>query len=100
MGLVAPGAHTPKAKSCGVASKARRPVALVPSWPVSATVNTQPEPTVPNAARGSTIVAVSLGGSAISWADPRDVLPAFTHCTGANPWASTRSLHASAGAIV
>src|SRR5262249_27308471 len=58
IGLFPPGAHTPKLNGCGVAANERAWSELNPSWPVRATVNTQPVPGSPNAARGSTRVAV------------------------------------------
>ena len=50
-GSLAPGAHTPNRNGCGVASNPRAWSELKPSCPVSATVNIQPEPTVPKALR-------------------------------------------------
>ncbi len=41
--------------------KPRALSALNPFWPVSATVNTQPAPTVPNADVGNTSVTVPAG---------------------------------------
>jgi hypothetical protein len=60
---VAPGAHTPKLNCCGVDAHVRAEPAPNPSCPVRATVKTHPATTDPNADRGRTIVAVSLGWS-------------------------------------
>jgi hypothetical protein len=99
IGLAAPLTQTPKLKPWGVAVKARAWSGLKPSCPVRVTVNTQPEPTVPNAERGSTSVAVPCGWSTNSWPLPSDPPDGSSHTTDANPCASSRSLHASAAAI-
>ena len=43
-------AHTPNWKGCGVGVKPRAWSGLKPSWPVSTTVNAQPEDGVPPSA--------------------------------------------------
>ena len=69
-----------------------------PSCPVSATVNTHPDPTVPNSVCGTISVAVWLGSSGTRTALPIDFPDAPTQTGAAKPWASSRSLHP--GAIV
>ncbi len=84
IGLVPPAAQTPNWNCCGVAAHVRADPGLNPSCPVRATVNVHPELTEPNADRGRTIVAVSLGWSTTNRAVPREVPPGLTH-TGAAP---------------
>src|SRR5690349_15268052 len=56
IGLVPPGAHTPKRKGCGVAAKPRAWSGLKPSWPVRTTVKTQPDAGCPSADLGTITV--------------------------------------------
>ena len=72
---------------------------LKPSCPVSTTLNAQPGPGVPNWASGSAIVTVRLASSTSMNAVPTGFPLASTHAGEANPWASTRSLQAPAGAM-
>lgn len=48
IGEAPPGAHSPNRKGCGVGAKPRAWSGLKPSWPVSTTVNIQPEVGWPN----------------------------------------------------
>jgi hypothetical protein len=68
-----------------VAAKLRAWSELKPSWPVNATVNTQPEPTVPNVACGRIRVAVSLGSSTTNCGQPSDAFDGASHWGDLNP---------------
>src|SRR5436305_227375 len=92
IGLGSPAAHTPNVNGCGVAANPRAWSELKPSWPVRATANAQPDPTVPKADCGTASVAVRLGPSATNCGVPSGSPEAETQIGGAKPCASSRSL--------
>ena len=100
IGSVPPGAQTPNVNAPGVAVKARAWSGLKPSWPVSATVNTQPEPAVPNSGFGHAIVIVLSALVDDTNGGVPTVSAGRVHPDRrAKPWTSSSSLQASAGAI-
>ena len=90
MGLVPPGAHTPKRNGCAVGANPRAWSPLNPSCPVSTTANDHPEAGVPKAAAGSAIVMVLVTAEETTVAFPSEFPFASTHTGEANPWTSTR----------
>src|SRR5216683_912315 len=100
IGLSPPAAHTPNSYGWGVAAKARAWSGLNPSWPVRTTAKDQPGAGLPKAACGSPIVMVLLACDAATNAVPTELPEASCQTGAAKPCTSTRSLHASAGAMV
>src|SRR6266508_3092376 len=93
-------AQTPNANSCAVAAKPRAWSGLKPSCPVSTTANDHTDAGVPKAEAGSPIVMVRATAEATTVAPPSERPAASSQTGAANPCTSSRSLQASAGAIV
>src|SRR6266536_2722328 len=97
---VPPGAQTPNRNGCAVAAKPRAWSGLKPSCPVSTTANDHPDAGVPKADAGTPIVMVRATAEATTVAPPSERPAASSQTDAANPCTSSRSLQASAGAIV
>ena len=93
--------HTPNEYAPGVAVNARASSVPNPSCPATATVNVQPDATVPRSAVGTVIVICRLAGLPLTLAIvPPEAPSAVCHCARPKPSTSIDWLQASAGVIV
>src|SRR5215469_2243109 len=99
IGAVSPAGQIPNENDPGYCVNARAWSPLNPSWPVSTTLNPQPEAGVPNCASGRAIVIVLSAWFASTSGVPTLAPLAFTHTGDANPCTSTRWLQAPDEAI-
>ena len=97
---VAGGAHAER-EALGVGGEVARLIGAEAVLAGSATVNTQPEPTVPNVRAAARSASRSCSGRRRRTGRCPARLPeASTQIGDAKPWASSRSLQASAGAML